>query len=335
MKVYYSGNFWGGHKYEHASKEISVKKEFYWGGLRWYIPAVYSCSKGLVIDFCVSIPKERIEKYIKYWNIDKRLSGLSMEEYEQMEKENPFTIDFEVEVKINGKELEHPRMCATGWHPCNVERELIEDVEEELMEYYACDRSQGWRFVRACLPWKTSRKPVLKTLSLTLKERPVAYSGDHFVTEEACVGQEIEFFHPINKKEHRITLHGYEPSTLPAASFMYKKDKQYPDAFKILTYSISPELSPEEFSIKDCAESDPPKSKPVSSSDFEKMSSGHISTIGGADGPAAIFVATKSSKDYHKYSTCSSLHFSQVSKVEWRMVFYIKENEDIYQEIIF
>lgn len=334
MKVYYSGNFWGGQKYEHAGKEIPVKKEFYWRGLRWYIPAVYSCSKGMVIDFCICIPREQIEKYIKDWNIDKRLSGLSMEEYEQMEKENPFTIDFDVEAKINGKELEHPRMCATGWHPCDVERELIDDVEEELMEYYACDRSQGWRFVRVCLPWKTSRKPVLKTLFLTLKEKPVAYSGNHFVTKGACDGQKIEFVHPITKKKYEITLYGCESSTLPATSFVYKKDMQYPDVFKILTYSISPELSPEEFSIKDCAENDPPKSKPVNSSDFDKMSHDRISSIGSSGGVSAIFIAPKSSKDYHKYFTCSSLHFSQVSKVEWRMVFYVKENEDFNQEII-
>lgn len=63
MKVYYSGNFWGGHKFEHPGKEIPVRKEFMWGGLKWHIPAIYACSKGLVIDFCVEIPQKRIEKF--------------------------------------------------------------------------------------------------------------------------------------------------------------------------------------------------------------------------------------------------------------------------------
>jgi len=335
MKVYFNGNFWGGHKFQHAGKEIPIKKEFCWGGLNWCIPAVYSCSKGLVIDFCVSIPRERIEKFLEHWKTGKRIASLSAEEYDQMEKENPFTINFEVDVKINGKELEHPRMCAVGWHPCDVEREQIEDLQEELMESYACDRSQGWRFIRVSFPWRTARKPELKTLSLTLKERPVAQKGEHFVTEESCDRHEITLIHPVSKKEHRLTFYGCEINTLSADSFRFKQAMEYPNIYNVLSYSISPELSPKEFSIQDCVRSDQPRSQGINSFVSNEMSANSLSIIGGADGPTAIFIPGKSSKKYHKRSACSSLHFSQVIKVEWRMIFYVKEYEDLSLEIVF
>jgi len=334
MKVYYSGNFWGGHKFEHAGKEIPVKKEFCWGGADWHIPAVYSCSKGLVIDFCVGIPRGKVEKYLERWSIDHRISGLSEEEREQMEKENPFDIDFEVEVKIDGKELGNYRMCAVNWHPCEAEREQIEDIQEELMKNYDCDRNLGWRFVRVCLPWSTAKKPRWNTLSLALKERPVLYAGEHFVTEDPFEEQEITCIHPISKEEHRLTLYECETNTMPASSFRFKDGMQYPNNFKVLTYSISPELSPNEFGIQDCAKSDQPRSQTNDPDVVNKRSVSSIGIIGGSDGPSAIFIAGNNSKEQTKHPACSSLHFFQQSKVEWRMKFYVKETKDISLEIV-
>ncbi len=333
MKVYYSGNYWGGHRSERPGKEYLVKKEIMWGGLKWQIPAIYACSKGMVIDFCVEIPKEKIEIYLKNWNQDKRLSGLSDEELEEMEKENPFSIDIDVVARMNGKELEPPRMCAVGWHPFEIERELIEDVQEELMEYYNCDRNQGWRFIRACFPWKTSRKPKMKTLFLTLKEHPIAYSGIHFTTETPCDRQEIMFNHPVSKQEYKLTISECETTTLQEKSFRFNKDLQFPNYFNTLTYSISPELPQEEFRIQDCARSDKPRSMETNSSN--EISSCGVAVIGSADGPSAIFLAVKNSEEINKRVACSSLHFAQEDKVEWRMIFYVKENQDFFMEFSF
>ena len=61
-KVYFDGNFWGHHGRERAGKEIPICKQFTWGDKVWHIPAIYSCSKGLVVDFCVQIPAEPIRK---------------------------------------------------------------------------------------------------------------------------------------------------------------------------------------------------------------------------------------------------------------------------------
>lgn len=333
MKVYYSGNYWGGHKFEQPGKEIPVRKEFIWGGLKWHIPAIYACSKGLVIDFCVEIPKERIEIYLKRWNQGKRLSELSDEESELMEKENPFTINIMAAAGINGKELKPPRMCAVGWHPSKTEGELIEDVQEELMECYNCDRNQGWRFIRACFPWRTSGKPKMKTLFLKLKEHPVAYSGIHFTTKAPCNRQKIICNHPVTKQNFMLTIHECVATTLPEKQIGFNNNMKFPNYFNMLTYSISPELPQEEFKIQDCARSDKPKSIETNSLTSNEFSSCGLAVIGGAGGPSAIFIAGKASEEYDKRLACSSIHFTHVPEVEWRTLFYVKENEDFYMDI--
>lgn len=335
MKVYYSGNYWGGHKFEHAGKEIPIKREFLWGGLKWHIPAIYACSKGLVIDYCIEIPKDIIENFFKRWNLDKRISGLSDEELEQLEKENPFTIDVDIAAKINGKELETSGMRALCWHPCEVEREQIGDVQEELMEYYNCDRTKGWRFIRTCFAWKTSRKPEIKELSLSFKERPAAYSGMHFTTEEDnSHKKEITCIHPVSKQEYKITLYECASQNLSEASFKFNKEQQFPNCYKILTYSIFPDLSQGEFIIRDCAKGDKPRRIKENSLAFDEVVACGIAIIGGSDGPSAIFIAGKDSDESNRRMACSSLHFTQVQKVEWRTIFYVKENEDFDMDII-
>lgn len=334
MKVYYSGNYWGGHKFEHAGKEIPIKREFLWGGLKWHIPAIYACSKGFVIDYCIEIPKDIIENYFKRWNLDKRISGLSDEELEQLEKENPFSIDVDIAAKINGKELETSGMCAVGWHPSEVEREQIGDVQEELMEYYNCDRTKGWRFIRTCFPWKTSKKPEIKKLSLSFKERPAAYSGMHFTTEDHCGRQEITCTHPVSKQEYKITLYECASQNLSEASFEFNNEQQFPNCYKILTYSIFPDLSQGEFIIRDCARGDKPRKIKENSLASDEVVACGIAIIGGSDGPSAIFIAGKDSDESNRRMACSSLHFTQVQKVEWRTIFYVKENEDFDMDII-
>ena len=51
--------------------------------------------------------------------------------------------------------------------------------------------------------------------------------------------------------------------------------------------------------------------------------------IGGAEGPTAIFIAGKDTKESRKHISCSALHFNKISQVEWRPIFYMKDREDL------
>ena len=61
-KVTYDGGFW-----DHdgnAGREVAIGKTFYWGSERWYIPAVYICDKGLVIDFLMEADPANVKAFI-------------------------------------------------------------------------------------------------------------------------------------------------------------------------------------------------------------------------------------------------------------------------------
>ena len=68
-KVYFDGNIWGHHGRDYAGKEICIEKEFQWAGRQWWIPAVYSCGKGLVVDFCMRVEAQAIRDFIERWNL--------------------------------------------------------------------------------------------------------------------------------------------------------------------------------------------------------------------------------------------------------------------------
>ena len=53
----------------------------------------------------------------------------------------------------------------------------------------------------------------------------------------------------------------------------------------------------------------------------EAQNAAVIGIIGGADGPTALFVATKS-EDKTVLTTCSALHFAPPKKITWRIVFH-------------
>ena len=69
-KVYFDGDFWGHRGKDRAGKEIKLDKQFDWAGYHWVIPAAYSCSKGLVVDFCMRVDSESIRDFMKKWNLD-------------------------------------------------------------------------------------------------------------------------------------------------------------------------------------------------------------------------------------------------------------------------
>ena len=333
MKVYYSGNYWGGHKYEHAGQEISINKLFVWGGLQWLIPALYICAKGLVIDLCVEIPIEGIRNYYKRWNRDWSRCGINEEDHIRMNRENPFSIDPQVVVKANGKVLEHSRMCSLGWHPLEEEQDQEGKVQAQLLEYYSCDKSQGWKFIRVCSPWTTSKKPELNTISLTLEQTPALYPGAHFVTTEFSEQQEHIIVHPITGMEYKLILSDCTTQTLPENSFQYKEDMIFPNIFKVLNYRTEPELTTKEFMIQDRVRSDPPRDRYNSTKPRMERSACSTGIIGRASGISAIFIPGEGAKEYHWRTACSSMHFEVVQNVEWQTMFYVKETEDIVVEI--
>ncbi len=66
--VYYDGSIYGYSGRAKAGLEIPVGQEFQYAGRTFLVPAVYSCAKGLVVDFCMWVDPEEYQRFIDFWN---------------------------------------------------------------------------------------------------------------------------------------------------------------------------------------------------------------------------------------------------------------------------
>ncbi len=324
-KVYFSGNFWGHHGKDHAGTEIPLGAEFSWAGRRWVIPAAYSCSKGLVVDFCMQVEPERIRRFMEKWKLHQEndpIEALTREERMQMELENPLYLHFAPRLELNGKTLRATHGCSVCFNPCVPEGEINELEAKWAVDHYGLDDSYGWVICRNVFPWASRRCPEMRTLTLTMEQQPVRVPGPHFTAHQP--GDTFLFSHPVSGTEYRLTVRDLERQTLPAGSF--GSDRwSYPTHTVAMTYTLTPE--PEEaISVADCAESDRPLeiAPKAPMSPTATASAAVLGIIGGTVGPTAVSVSGQPRANLH--AAFSSLHFAPVeADVEWRVEFSIKQ----------
>ena len=329
-KVYFDANFWGHSGRERAGKEIPLNKQFVWEDEVWTIPAIYTCSKGLVVDFCLQIPSERIRAFIDKWELsaDNDGTGLTDEQRMQIDAENPLAVNINPKVVLNGAELINSHGCGLCWNSCFPDGNGLEAWS--VMRHYGLDPDQGYVVWRSAFPWKTKRKPQFKTLSVVLTQEPVAIPGQHF--KLSSPGNQIEFSHPSTGLKHSLTVEEYEQQELSAEHFS-APDLEFPKHYTMMSYTLSPDLSDQSFTIADCARGDRPRQKcadpraPQATGDVCC-----IGVIGGADGPTALVFGGGNQGKLR--AACSALHFGPTEDVEWRMVFYEKTRPDITVELI-
>lgn len=321
-KVYFSDNFCGHHIMERAGKEIPINRKFIWGGRVWYVPAIYTCSKGLIIDFCAQIPVECIHTFIDKWNLssENNGSGFTNDQQMQIDAENPLSLDMSPEARLNGEVLASSHGCGLSWNPCFLECNGIES--RDVLNQYGLDLTYGWVIWRSAFLWTTKRKPQIATLSVTLKQYPVPFPGPHF--HVTAPGDCIKFTHPTTDMQYLITVQEYEHHEMSTECFG-NKNYEYPKHYINMNYTLLPDFPDNSFTIADCAESDSPKQKQVDSNEPQSSASCAVGIIGGADGPT-VFGSTEQGK---LQVACSALHFDSVDDVEWQMIFHERTCEDI------
>ncbi len=236
---------------------------------------------------------------------------------EQMESESPLVQHISFHVKLNGRELNWERSCSTCWNPRPSNGETNDAESKAVLLHYGLDPSMGWIFCRASFAWVTKRKPVMREIQVTLKSDPVAIAGPQFMVGQT--GQEITLIHPRTSQQHTLTIVDFSQEQLPECHF-HDENQEFPRCFTQLTYTLTPDLPNERFNVLDCSKSDQPQQKkqdllaPISNVAVA------IGIIGSADGPTAVFVPGKSAQNKQPHIACSSLHFSPVNNVQWRIV---------------
>ncbi|EHQ89872.1 hypothetical protein [Desulfosporosinus youngiae] len=328
-KVYFDGNFWGHHGRERAGKEISLAKQFIWDGEVWLMPAIYTCSKGLVVDFCIQVPAERIRFFMDKWNLSMENDGTHFTEEQRMqiEADNPLTINVSPQVVLNGTVLSKTRGCGVSWNPCLPK---VNDFEaRNVIRHYGLDPAYGWAIWRAAFPWTKKRKPQIRTLSINLMQIPVAISGPHF--QVSAPGERIEFTHPTSGAQNTLIVQEYDHREMSREDFD-NQNQEFPTHYTVMSYTLSQDLPDDAFTVTDCLRSDQPRKKHNNPNNLQTTDGICFVIVGGADRPTAIIYGGNEQSKLHV--VCSALHFPPVEDVEWRMVFYEKRREDLTVEII-
>lgn len=320
MNVYYNenGDIWSYRHRENRLKEFPVNQTFLWEKQELFIPSIYIGKAGVVLDVCAKIQTEDMVSFLKKWNQERRISLNTMEEYEQMEAENPGCLHFGADLRLNHVPLTQRVSGSIVWYSQKIVKSQEDENDKEaekLLKAYGCSRSSCWYFNRLVYKWKS--KPLLspQKIHLHFHTDTMPVTAGHFMTDISCNGEKIKAVHPKTRQEYILTLHEIKPACHSFAE-IGKKDILYPEHFHILSYSISPEISREFLDIRDCSESDSPKF-----SDFSGKNNREANAT-------SVFIAGKGSSP-DRLTACSSLHFKPVSKIRWRIVFLIKEKEDI------
>ena len=327
-KVYFDGNFWGHQGRDHAGKEIRLDKQFDWAGYHWVIPAVYSCSKGLVLDFCMQVDEKKIRSHMKKWNLSLKndsYENFTRDQQIQMEWENPLCFNFNPCLRLNEKRLRTTHGCAMSFNPCLPDEISHESETKWVIEHYELDTSHGWVICRNVFPWESKRRPEIKSLSLTMEQQPRQLPGPHFKVH--APGDSFTFSHPISGKTHTLTVQEIEQQTIPQNSFGSAR-WVYPTHCTAMSYTLSPEPV-EDITIFDCDEGDRPLEIAPNEDSFHPVASSAccVAIIRSSDGPTAIVFGASSQGKLH--AACSALHFNPVQDdVEWRMVFNVKQFDE-------
>ncbi len=307
-KVYYDANFWDKAHKGRAGKEIPLNKTFTWGKAVWHIPSVYSCKKGLVIDFCIeAMPfegtEEQRQKEIKYFS----------------------EMDFRAEISVDGNSISQRSGCGTWWVPKDSLEEGTENDREVrwILEHYNLPFDRTWKLSRAHFPWEAV--PKLESLKLNLTAEPVNISAACFDTPKE--GESITFTLPVSGMKHTLTVQKLEALEFPSES-LKDNDWSFPHYYNRMLYTVSPSLPKDTFYLRDMAESDTPIPVLNGNSQNNGACACSIGIIGGADGPTTIYVAGKDEPEKCP-AAYSSLHFQPVSDVKWQLSFRQKMQEDI------
>lgn len=319
--VYFDGGFWGRCGRERAGSELRIDKQLDWAGHRWYIPALYVCSKGLVIDLCMQVQPEALRRFTDAWALHLHNDAeqpLPWAQRMQLEAENPLCFPVSPELALNGQPMPVSRGCSVSFNPYLPDGEAPE--ARQALAHYGLDLSYGWTLCRESFPWPNSRRQKLRALTLTLTPEPKQLPGPAFRVR--APGDQFTFFHPIDKTEYTLTVQTLEQQTVPQPHFGAAR-WFYPANFLAMHCTLSPETD-ERIDIRDCAEGDQPLECMPDTDEMSPDSSAaaHIGIIiGGADGPAMLI--TGDNRQPHLHAACSSLYFEPVqpADVKWRLVF--------------
>lgn len=298
------------------AQEISMNKHFLWDDEEWYIPSIYVCEEGLVIDFLRKVPADQIKAFMEKYhlNTESSYTDFSLEMQLQIDANNPLSVDIEPEITLNGKTLQFAGGSGFYWNP--LFPGMNRSDTKAAIQHYGLSPECGWTLNQRSFKWNTKRPPQVGSLEVVMVRQKTVIPGPHF---KAAVGDTIQFAHPVTNVTHILTVKSVEQHAIDVGHL--PQDMEYPENCVVMAYTISPELSQNSIQVQDTVPSENPRQK-------YKDPQNHMK-IGNATSLAAILPGKS-----EIHTACSALHFEPVKDVEWCIVFHEKLKEDINVTLI-
>ena len=327
--VTFDGGFWRNEG--NPGNEIRVEKRFSWGEEKWYIPAVYLCDEGIVVDYCKEADCAAIKAFIEKWDLlNEHKNQYSKEQREQIVQEQPLNANVRVSVNINSQLLREKNGYGLSWVPSALLPSADRDDDvTKLMDHYELDTDIGWSINRCCIPWGDEKPTDIHSMELCFEPRETKISGLRFVAEHE--GDSFKFVHPLTGTQHVLSVQEIESKELSQTHFP-DDTMEYPRFFKAMTYTVEPDIDRNHMAVLDCADGESARPKKSMSREKGSVTASSIGIIGGASGPTAVIMGNAVPRTVH--AACSAVRFEPVDSVEWRIVFREKLKEDIQVKLI-
>ncbi len=332
-RVYFSASFGErGARGEKAGEELPLAMDFDWDDRHWRIPAVYACSKGLVVDLIATVDRDRMQSYTDY---RQSLGELSPAEEYRVDGESPLRDDFIPTVLINGQRSRIKRMTTL---PLPGDGRELSPTDRQVLSYYGLDEQAPTLLCRMAFPWTTAKKPSLRSLQLCLTRRPSVFPGEPFTVSGE--GDRITLRHPTRGTEHTLTVCTLRRCELPPEQIETTPYRLPPHSVQLL-YTLTPELPDDELTVRDVRHNDAPIKQPTrktTGDDFCSVAvvsvprrveseAAAIGIIGGADGPIAM-IAARPPQQQPLHAASSAMTFEAQPSVTWQPSFRVHACDD-------
>ena len=149
-------------------------------------------------------------------------------------------------------------------------------------------------------------------------------SGGHF--RSPCAGRVITFAHPVTAVQYRLTVHTDEAQELKESDFC-DDCMEYPRHYRVLRYTVDPEIAGCGFAVQDSGDGDSPRRKLSEEEGSVRAGVSAVGIIGGADGE--VMAELPDGKLVKVHTACSSLYFEPPKSIAWYMSFPIRTMEDV------
>lgn len=310
--------------YDETWKERKVNTFFCWKDETWLIPSVFLSDSELAVDFCVEVDTERICRFIEKWDLlHEADQHFTREESEQIESEHPLQLHMHPELTVNGRLLKRCSGSGESWIPasCLKEGMTADPDAASILKRYGLDPEKGWSFWRSRFHLENEQIKEITSLELKLIPDLIPVCSTHF--SDVKEGETVRFLNPVTDQEHMLAVKSVEAHTLTKEQF--RDDLfEYPLHFVCMKFRVEPQLDRNQFSVWDCCEGDRPRYKESGPSGSRRCGAASVAVLGGA-------------KDYMQsglHTATSSLYFEPVDRVDWRLVFHVKNREEILVKLI-